>query len=35
MDHELMMKKSKKLEILNKKINDKMIRWMELEEKMQ
>ena len=35
MDYELMMKKSKKLEILNKKINDKMIRWMELEEKMQ
>ena len=35
MDYELMMKKSKKLELINKKIDDKMIRWMELEEKMQ
>ena len=29
-----MMKKSIELEELNKKIDDKMIRWMELEEKM-
>ena len=34
MEYEIMMKKSKKLEELNKKIDDKMIRWMELEEKM-
>lgn len=33
MEYEIMMKKSKKLEELNKKIDDKMIRWMELEEK--
>ena len=34
MEYEIMMKKSKELEELNKKIDDKMIRWMELEEKM-
>ena len=34
MDYEIMMKKSKELEELNKKIDDKMTRWMQLEEKM-
>lgn len=34
MEYDIMMKKSKELEELNKKIDDKMIRWMELEEKM-
>jgi hypothetical protein len=35
MEYDIMMKKSKELEDLNKKIDDKMTRWMELEEKMQ
>ena len=35
MEYEIMMKKSKELEELNKKIDDKMTRWMELEEKME
>lgn len=34
MEYDIMMKKSIELEELNKKIDDKMIRWMELEEKM-
>ena len=34
MEYDIMMKKSKELEELNKKIDDKMTRWMELEEKM-
>ena len=34
MEYATMMKKSKELEELNKKIDDKMTRWMELEEKM-
>ncbi len=34
MEYDIMMKKSKELEDLNKKIDDKMIRWMEIEEKM-
>ena len=34
MDYDIMMKKSKELEELNKKIDDKMTRWMDLEEKM-
>ena len=34
MEYYIMMKKSKELEELNKKIDDKMTRWMELEEKM-
>ena len=34
MEYDIMMIKSKELEELNKKIDDKMIRWMELEEKM-
>jgi ATP-binding cassette subfamily F protein uup len=34
MGYDIMMKKSKELEELNKKIDDKMTRWMELEEKM-
>jgi ATP-binding cassette subfamily F protein uup len=33
-EYEIMMKKSKELEDLNKKIDDKMTRWIELEEKM-
>ena len=33
-EYEIMMKKSKEIEELNKKIDDKMTRWMELEEKM-
>ena len=35
MEYDIMMKKSKELEELNKKIDDKMTRWMELEEKME
>ena len=35
MEYDIMMKKSKELEDLNKKIDEKMLRWMELEEKMQ
>ena len=34
MEYDIMIKKSKELEELNKKIDCKMIRWMELEEKM-
>ena len=35
MDYEMMMKKNKELDELNKRIDDKMLRWMELEEKME
>ena len=35
MEYDIMMKKSKELEDLNKKIDEKMLRWMELEEKLQ
>jgi ATP-binding cassette subfamily F protein uup len=35
MDYELMTKKSRELEEINQKIDDKMLRWMELEEKKQ
>ena len=35
MEYDIMMKKSKELEELNKKIDDKMTRWVELEEKME
>ena len=34
MDYDLMMKKSKELEELTNSIDNKMSRWMELEEKM-
>ena len=34
MDYDIIMKKSKELLDLNKKIDDKITRWMELEEKM-
>ena len=35
MEYDIMMKKSKELEKINNLIDDKMLRWMELEEKMQ
>ena len=35
MDYEMMLKKNKELDELNKRIDDKMLRWMELEEKME
>lgn len=35
MDYEMMLKKNKELDELNKRIDDKMLRWMELEEIME